>query len=244
MQSFIDLGFWWVSTILFIGVVIRYFLLSLIFESIFSSEKSVNSPRFVYRVLPKTRQKSVEIIWSLITSLIFAFLGTGILFLWVNGHTAIYSQLSDYPIWMIPVGIIGVLVLHESMYYWLHRWMHHPGVFKWIHKVHHQSLATSSWTAFSFHPIEGFIQLAMLVIIVMIVPLHYIVLLSLLLFMTLSATINHLGVDIYPKNGVFRKWVIGARHHALHHEEFDHNYGLYFTFWDRWMNTEREEKVK
>jgi len=27
----------------------------------------------------------------------------------------------------------------------------------------------------------------------------------------------------------------------LHHEKFNGNYGLYFTFWDKWMKTEFEE---
>jgi sterol desaturase/sphingolipid hydroxylase (fatty acid hydroxylase superfamily) len=24
----------------------------------------------------------------------------------------------------------------------------------------------------------------------------------------------------------------------MHHEQFNGNYGLYFTFWDKWMKTE------
>jgi sterol desaturase/sphingolipid hydroxylase (fatty acid hydroxylase superfamily) len=27
-------------------------------------------------------------------------------------------------------------------------------------------------------------------------------------------------------------------HHNLHHEKSRGNYGLYFTFWDRWMGTQ------
>jgi Delta7-sterol 5-desaturase len=28
-------------------------------------------------------------------------------------------------------------------------------------------------------------------------------------------------------------------HHDLHHNgSFNHNYGLYFTWWDKWMGTE------
>ncbi|MBB3167458.1 sterol desaturase family protein [Simiduia aestuariiviva] len=27
-------------------------------------------------------------------------------------------------------------------------------------------------------------------------------------------------------------------HYDLHHQKFNGNYGLYFTWWDRWMGTE------
>ena len=59
--------------------------------------------------------------------------------------------------------------------------------------------------------------------------------------MTISATINHAGVEVYPRGFEkhwLGKWIVGATHHDLHHREFRFNYGLYFTFWDKWMNTE------
>jgi sterol desaturase/sphingolipid hydroxylase (fatty acid hydroxylase superfamily) len=242
MDSFVDLGFWYVSLTLFAGVVVRYFILSLVFDWFFSPKNAEVKEKYVYNTFPKNSQRLMEIGWSLLTSVMFAFLGAGVLLLWKNGFTSIYTNISSYPIWVIPIGILAVLFLHETMYYWAHRWMHHKSVFRWVHKVHHQSLVTSSWTAFSFHPIEGMLQLLMLVLIVVIVPLHYLVLLGLLIFMTLSSIINHLGVDFYPSKGNFRKWIIGAKHHALHHQHFHNNYGLYFTFWDRLMKTEKEDQ--
>jgi sterol desaturase/sphingolipid hydroxylase (fatty acid hydroxylase superfamily) len=59
--------------------------------------------------------------------------------------------------------------------------------------------------------------------------------------MTFSGTINHAGVEIYPKSFQghwLGKWLIGATHHDLHHKQFRFNFGLYFTCWDKWMHTE------
>jgi sterol desaturase/sphingolipid hydroxylase (fatty acid hydroxylase superfamily) len=59
--------------------------------------------------------------------------------------------------------------------------------------------------------------------------------------MTFSSVINHLDIEIYPKNfhkHFFGRWLIGATHHSLHHKQFKYNYGLYFTFWDKWKRTE------
>ena len=58
--------------------------------------------------------------------------------------------------------------------------------------------------------------------------------------MTFSSVINHLNIEIYPKNSnnILTKWVIGATHHSLHHKQFKYNFGLYFTFWDKIEKTE------
>jgi Delta7-sterol 5-desaturase len=35
------------------------------------------------------------------------------------------------------------------------------------------------------------------------------------------------------------RWINTTTHHDLHHSGgFNHNYGLYFTWWDKWMGTE------
>jgi sterol desaturase/sphingolipid hydroxylase (fatty acid hydroxylase superfamily) len=119
--------------------------------------------------------------------------------------------------------------------------MHRPKVFKVVHKVHHDSNITSPWTAFSFHPIEGVFQAIFLPALLTVLPVHLYVLLVQLTVMTLSSVINHLDIELYPKNfhrHFLGKWLIGATHHSLHHKQFKYNYGLYFTFWDKWKNTE------
>jgi len=149
--------------------------------------------------------------------------------------------VADLPLWWLPASLAIALTLHETYYYWLHRWMHHPKVFKIVHKVHHDSNITSPWTAFSFHPIEGVLQAIFLPALLMIVPMHLHVLIFQLTVMTFSSVINHLDIELYPKNfhkHILGKWLIGATHHSLHHKQFKYNYGLYFTFWDKWKKTE------
>jgi sterol desaturase/sphingolipid hydroxylase (fatty acid hydroxylase superfamily) len=119
--------------------------------------------------------------------------------------------------------------------------MHHPTIFRVMHKVHHDSNITSPWTAFSFHPFEGILQAVFLPALLLVLPVHVYVLLLHLTLMTFSSVINHLDIEIYPKNfnkHFLGRWLIGASHHSLHHKQFRYNYGLYFTFWDKWKNTE------
>ncbi len=146
-----------------------------------------------------------------------------------------YESLTAFPIWYIPVSILLFLVLHDTYYYWLHRWMHHS---KWLwkmHVAHHKSTTTSVLTAFSFHPVEAFLQAIFLPVFLVFVPMSIVGLFVILFIMTISATINHAGVEIYPQRrlaALFSKCVIGATHHDLHHKFSKKNYGLYFTFWD------------
>ena len=71
--------------------------------------------------------------------------------------------------------------------------------------------------------------------------MHLYVLIIQLAIMTFSSVINHLDIEVYPEKfhkHFLGKWLIGATHHSLHHRQFKYNYGLYFTFWDKWKKTE------
>lgn len=193
----------------------------------------------------KKKQLKKEIYWSIISSAIFAFFGAVTYWLWLHDLTAIYLNPLEYGYWYLPFSLLIVMLLHETYYYWLHRTMHHPKIYKIVHKVHHQSLSTTPWTAFSFHPSESVLEALILPIILLIVPLHIYVLLFYLIFMTFSSVINHLDIEIYPaffRKSAFGKLWIDATHHHLHHKEFHTNYGLHFTFLDKIMGTESLKK--
>lgn len=182
-----------------------------------------------------------EFKYSTVTSIIFALLGALTVIAWQKGYTSIYLDVEEFGLLWLILSLPLAMLIHETYYYWLHRWMHNPAIYKSIHKVHHNSLITSPWTAFSFHPIEGLLEGLILPIIVFVIPMHPYVIVTHLTLMTLTSAINHLDVEIYPKgtlkNAFGRLW-IGASHHSLHHQKFNCNYGLYFTFWDKWMKTE------
>lgn len=234
-----------ITAAIFLIIVFRYFLVAGIFFLIFNYKnpkrwfpRKIN-PNRVYQV----KQYYKEIFWSVVTSLIFALAGSLTMLAWHLGHTRIYTSLSWGDLIYAPLSLALVMFIHETYYYWVHRWMHLPRIFKLLHKVHHESLVTSAWTAFSFHPLEGLLQAIILPLILMVVPMHPLTILVLLIIMTVSSVINHLDVELYPKGAESHwlgKWLVGATHHSLHHQKFHQNYGLYFTFWDRWLKTESE----
>lgn len=234
--------FWLTALLFFLAIFGRYVLFSLMFWWLFNiSRKEQFAHRFVQTRPRRPGQDRREVGWSVLTSLIFTGLAMSIMLAFQNGHTLIYTNLRDYSLVWYPVSILLVLFIHETYYYWLHRWMHRPGVYRWVHKTHHDSVTTSPWTAFSFHPIESLLQAMVIPLLVFVLPLHSSAIGLLLIIMTVSSAVNHLNTEIYPHNfdrHWLGKWIIGATHHSLHHTQFRFNYGLYFTFWDKWMKTE------
>jgi Delta7-sterol 5-desaturase len=233
---------------LFLVIFGRYVLFSLGFWWLFQVSMRVQFANREVQTRPrKAGQSWREIGWSALTSLIFTGIGMGLLVAWQAGYTRVYTNWHAYSLWWYPVSIGLVLLLHETYYYWLHRWMHRPGVYRYVHKVHHDSLTTSAWTSFSFHPAESTLQAIVIPALTFVLPLHYTAVGLLLLIMTLSTVINHLNTEIYPRDfdrHWLGRWLIGATHHSLHHAQFRFNYGLYFTFWDKWMKTESPDFPK
>jgi lathosterol oxidase len=64
------------------------------------------------------------------------------------------------------VSLALMLLLHDAWFYWTHRLMHHPKIFRHVHLVHHRSINPSPWAAYSFHPIEAVIEAGIYLLIV------------------------------------------------------------------------------
>ena len=243
LPNFTDPAIFLLTTVVVFAIVTgRYFLIAGLFQLVFYKwQKQKWSGRWLGKKEVDKKQFYTEVKWSLITSLIFAFAGAFTAMLWQKGYTKLYTDINKFSLWYLPVSLIFSMLIHETYYYWLHRWMHRPKVFKILHKVHHDSNTTSAWTAFSFHPMEGLLQAIILPLTIMIIPMHLYVLILQLTLMTFSSVINHLEIETYPANfhkHFIGKWLIGATHHSLHHKQFRYNYGLYFTFWDKLKKTE------
>lgn len=201
--------------------------------------------------LPLPSERWFELRWSVVTSIIFGVLGVFMGWMWQNGYAQFYLNFAEYGYWYLPVSWLLYAGIHDTIYYWVHRWMHEPRLYQWMHATHHKSLRPSVWASFSFHPYEALFQAAILPLLLLVIPIHPVVMLIHLTFMTLTALSNHLSHEILPRGFLGRwlgGWLISGTHHTQHHRFGRTNYGLFFTFWDRWMGTEhprfREELGK
>jgi Delta7-sterol 5-desaturase len=181
-----------------------------------------------------------ELFWSASSMLCFVLIGLFIYLAARMGWVRIYSKVSEHgvPYW---IGSLLLLMLaHETYFYFIHRAMHHPWLFKRVHGIHHDSLNPSPFTSLSFHPLEAFLEALVVPGMLLFMPLHWGVLL-IFQFTTLILNVNgHLGFELYPKDHETRpilRWINTATLHGHHHKAFNCNYGLYTTFWDRLLGT-------
>lgn len=239
---FFDQNFWqhgWLLATFSVSLVVivfaRYLILAWLYK--IALEWLTNSSR--NRFSMNQKQITREIRWAFLSTLVFVILACGTWWLYQRGATQVYEDVHDYPIWYLVVSPAMLLFLYETYYYWLHRWMHLPKVFRIVHRVHHESLQPTVFTSFAFHPLEAFLQLAFFPMIILLIPFHYVTLFIVFSLMSVSDVINHSGVEVF-RSRVLLNNVIGASHHDKHHKYFNHNFGLYLTWWDKWMKTEKD----
>jgi sterol desaturase/sphingolipid hydroxylase (fatty acid hydroxylase superfamily) len=184
-----------------------------------------------------------EIRWSLASAAIYGIPAGIVAWGWQNrGWTQIYNDAAAYPLWYLPVSVLLYLFAHDTWFYWTHRWMHTPRLFKVAHAVHHASRPPTAWAAMSFHPWEALTGAVVIPALVFIVPIQVGALGVVLSIMTVMGVTNHMGWEVFPRalvNGPLGNWLITATHHQRHHAEYRGNYGLYFRFWDRLCGTDK-----
>ncbi len=193
---------------------------------------------------PKNENVWYEIKYSFINLLIFSLMGIGDYWLKVNGYTKMYDAVSDYGIPYLILSVIAMIFIHDTYFYWTHRLMHLKSIYPHVHKVHHHSTNPTPWASYSFHPLEGLIDNAIITIIILVLPSHII---AISIFVTFTIIMNiggHLGYEIFSE-GFTRHKITGLSntptHHNMHHSHFNCNYGIYFNIWDKIMKTNHEK---
>jgi len=188
-----------------------------------------------------------EIASSVVSFIIFAGFMASIIIFNQMGITRIYADINQYGFWYLPVSFILMLIIHDTYFYWIHRMMHLPILFKYIHKHHHRSKSPTPWASFSFHPVEAILEFIFIIPVVFVLPLHLSVFIFFAFVMTIINVLGHLGYELFPKH--FLKTPSGklfntATHHDMHHHYSKGNYGLYFNIWDRLMSTNHKRYIE
>lgn len=178
---------------------------------------------------------------SISTMLIFGVSGALLFGSPIRQYTQIYSEVSEFGWLYFILSIPLALIIHDTYFYWTHRWMHGKKVYKRFHLTHHKSINPSPWASYTFSWLEGIIQSGIIYVLAFCIPIHE---MALILFTVIAFVINvygHLGYEIVPlwyrKTQAF-KWIATSTYHNLHHSKFNGNFGLYFRWWDKWMGTE------
>ncbi len=185
-----------------------------------------------------------EVLASMRTVLVFACVGFCI---WLGGELGVlrfYEDPSEYGWAWFAVSVIALIVLHDAWFYWTHRLIHHPRVFRRLHRTHHRSHNPTPFTSYSFDVGEAALNAVFLLLAGAVMPVSLLASLIFVIHMMIRNAVGHCGYELFPRTKSGRPlfdWMTTTTHHDLHHAEAGWNYGLYFTWWDRWMGTEHPE---
>ncbi|QHL88606.1 sterol desaturase [Nibribacter ruber] len=196
--------------------------------------------RKIQELFPKRKDYVREVGYSFCTFVIFALIGVVLSSDQVKPYTQIYSHVSEYGWGYFGLSIVLALLIHDAYFYWTHRLMHHPRLFKLFHLTHHRSVNPSPWAAFAFSPLEAVVEGSIIFVVAVLIPIHPVAIVLFLLLMTIYNVYGHLGYEIYPKwlvNSAVGKWLNTSTNHNMHHKFFKGNYGLYTRLWDEWLGT-------
>lgn len=217
---------------------------TIVFGTLLYFVLSCSSYTFLYifnkeKYIPTLRTTEFKILhdikWSLLNIWGEAFL-VSLLRMGIPRYSFIYYDITEYPLWMVPVSICFHVVWDETLTYWAHRFLH---TYKWLylklHIVHHRSISITPFAGFAFHPIDAFLQALPTFTSSFFFPLHYNIFLAFSVLTTCWAISIHDNVPAMPC-----KLFLYATHHTIHHEKGQgglKNFGKFTTIWDRMMGS-------
>lgn len=136
---------------------------------------------------------------------------------------------------------VATAIGHDTYFYWTHRLMHHRKLFRPVHLTHHLSKTPTVYSSYSFSPVEGLVQAGFVPLWMVFVPMNELSVAVFFIHQMARNVIGHSGYEL-AWSGFTRSrltgWIATTTHHDLHHSEGNYNFGLWFTWWDRWMGTE------
>lgn len=164
---------------------------------------------------------------------IWTVIEVGMLWAYANGY-APWLSFTENP-WTLAFVALIVPVIHEFHFFCVHRLIHTPLLYKWVHSVHHNSVNPSPWSSLSMHPIEHLLYFGT-AFYHLILPSNPIIMLYQLHYAGFGAIPGHVGFD---KVEVGTETLVDshAYAHYLHHKYFEVNYGDALIPLDRWFGT-------
>lgn len=158
-----------------------------------------------------------------------------VLILWAmaNGWAPVMT-FAENPVWFV-LALILLPVWSAFHFYWVHRLLHVPVLYRHVHSLHHRNVNIGPWSGLSMHPLEHLLYHSSL-LIHFIVPLHPIHLVFGVVYNGPGAAMTHTGYeDLLIRDK--RRLALGTFYHQLHHRYYECNYGNQEMPWDRWFGT-------
>ncbi|EPG72415.1 fatty acid hydroxylase family protein [Leptospira fainei serovar Hurstbridge str. BUT 6] len=226
---------------------LRYFVFAGIAFFVFYVWKHPFRSRKIQTRQAQPAQFKKEFLYSVSSVLVYTMVTFVVLVLRKYGYFKFYNNIEEHGWGYLLFSVILILTIQDFYFYWTHRLMHTRLFFKVFHKVHHESVTPSPWTAYSFSPWEALVHAMIMPIVVSLFPVHTLALLLFMTFQIIRNVLGHSGYEIFPSwiiSNRILKYVNTNTNHDMHHQYFKFNFGLYTTIWDSIFGTVHPEYEK
>lgn len=150
-----------------------------------------------------------------------------------NGYAPVLG-LWDNPVWFAALILLTPMWI-SFHFYWIHRWLHWPPLYRLAHALHHRNTNVGPWSGLSMHPLEHILFFSS-VLIHWLVAAHPIHILFHMQHQALTAATSHAGFEGLVV-GDRNRLALGTFHHQMHHRYFECNYGNLEVPWDQWFGS-------
>ncbi len=139
-------------------------------------------------------------------------------------------------LWVLFIEIIAIILVMDLLMYIFHYLVHHPFIYKVLHRKHHEHVSTNYLSLFVLHPLET-LGFGLMMLFVFMWYDFSIFSITIYLFVNLIwGTIGHLNREFFPKWS--EKLFLGTtKFHNQHHLNEQRNFGFYTSIWDRLFST-------
>ncbi|EEP78299.1 C-5 sterol desaturase [Uncinocarpus reesii 1704] len=210
------------------GVVVYFIFATLSYVLIFD-KTTVNHPKYL------KNQMRLEIIQTLRSLPGIAILTVPFFVTEIRGHAKMYDTFEEAPFKLYNFLQFPLFFMFTDFFiYWIHRGLHHPLIYKRLHKPHHKWIMPTPYASHAFHPVDGWAQSLPYHIFPFIFPLQKFAYVALFVAINVWTILIHDG-EYATNNPVIN----GAACHTMHHLYFNYNYGQFTTLWDRLGNSYR-----
>lgn len=155
------------------------------------------------------------------------------LWLFANDYIPTVS-FEEHPYYCVAM-LLLVPVWRDIHFYFVHRLIHWPPLYRAVHKLHHNNVNPGPWSGLAMHPVEHFLYFSC-VLIHWVMPSHPLHAIFNLAHAALAPAPGHVGFD---KLVVGKAKVIetDSYDHYLHHKHFECNYADGVIPLDKWFGT-------
>lgn len=164
---------------------------------------------------------------------------------YILGNSPMAVQFEDLPdLKTIIIQILFFLIVEDLSFYLMHRLMHHPAIYKYFHKVHHEHKFVIGIVSEYTHPVDFLFSnllTSSLGSLILGRGCHLYTYLVWLFLRVWETTDGHCGYEFPWSPFRLLPLSAGEDYHNHHHLYYDGNYGSFLTIWDRFFNTTNDQ---